>query len=188
MRHSLAAGAIRTAAGLLTFAAVLAVAQAPKANWELAEKFSATNLRSRVYTTAVNPRWLGQSDSLCYNWKDHTGSTFFLVNPMTKSKKPLFDQVKLAAQLSDLSHRAHDPQNLPFSSLTFSKDHKTFAFNADSSRWEWDIAAETLKHLGPATPAGGAGGRGGRGGRGGGGGVVGDTTAQADTANTCGGA
>ena len=143
---------------------------ANKANWDLAEKFSATNLRSRVYTSAVNPRWLGQSDSLCYDWKDHTGSTFFLVVPTTKTKKPLFDQVKLAAQLSDLSHHAHDPQNLPFNSLTFSKDRKTFTFNADSSRWEWDVATETLKRLGPATPAGGAGGRGGRGGRGGGGG------------------
>ena len=53
--------------------------------------------------------------------------------------------MKLAAQLSDLSHRAHDPQNLPFTSLTFSKDHKTFAFNADSSRWEWDIATENAE-------------------------------------------
>ncbi|MGH7617693.1 MAG: DPP IV N-terminal domain-containing protein, partial [Gemmatimonadaceae bacterium] len=189
MRHSLAVRAICTAAGLVTLAAVSAAAQdkAPKANWELADKFSANNLRSRVYTSAVNPRWLGQSDSLCYDWKDHTGSTFFLVMPTTKTKRSLFDQVKLAAQLSDLSHHAHDPQNLPFPSLTFSKDHKTFAFNADSSRWEWDIATETLKRLGPATPAGGAGGRGGRGGRGGG--VGGDTpAAPADTANVCGGA
>ena len=66
-------------------------------------------------------------------------------------KKPLFDQVKLSAQLSDLSHHAHDPQNLPFNSLTFSKDRKTFTFNADSSRWEWDVATEMLKRLGPAT-------------------------------------
>ena len=42
MRYSLAARAIRTAAGLLTLATAAAVAQdkAPKANWELAEKFS----------------------------------------------------------------------------------------------------------------------------------------------------
>ncbi len=186
MRSSLAARAIRMAAGLLTLATASAVAQdkTPKANWELAEKFSTANLRSRVYTSAVSPRWLGQSDSLCYNWKDHTGSTFFIVQPMTKSKKPLFDQVKLAAQLSDQSHHAHDPQNLPFNAITFSKDHKSFAFNADSSRWEWDFATETLKRLGPATPAGGAG-RGGRGGRGGG---TAEPGAQADTANTCGGA
>ena len=78
----------------------------------------------------MNPHWLGQSDSLCYDWKDHTGSTFFLVVPTTKTKKPLFDQVKLASQLSDLSHHAHDPQNLPFNSLTFSKDRKSFTFNA----------------------------------------------------------
>jgi dipeptidyl aminopeptidase/acylaminoacyl peptidase len=186
MRHSLGVRAIRSAAGLVTLAAATAVAQdkAPKANWELADKFSATNLRSRVYTNTVNPRWFGQSDSLCYNWKDHTGSTFYLVVPTSKSKKPLFDQVRLAAQLSDLSHHAHDPQNLPFTSLTFSKDRKTFAFNADSSRWEWTLATGTLKRLGPAT-SGAAGGRGGRGGRGG---VVGDTTVAADTANTCGGA
>ena len=73
------------------------------------------------------------------------GRTFFLVVPTTKTKKPLFDQVKLAAQLSELSHHAHDPQNLPFTSMTFSKDRKTFTFTADSSRWEWDVATETLK-------------------------------------------
>ena len=179
---------LRVAAGLLTFAALPLAAQdkQPKANWDLADKFSQANLRSRVYTSAVNPRWLGQSDSLCYDWKDHNGSTFYIVVPTTKQKRPLFDQVKLAAQLSDLSHRAHDPQNLPFTSLTFAKDRKSFTFNSDSSRWEWEIASETLKRLGPATPAGGAGGRGGRGGRGGG---VGDgaPAVQADTANTCGG-
>jgi len=183
MRHPLAvARAFATAASLLTIAALPAAAQdkAPKANWELAEKFSATSLRSRVYTSAVNPRWLGQSDSLCYNWKDHTGSAFFLVVPTTKSKKPLFDQVKLAAQLSDLSHRAHDPQNLPFNAITFAKDHKSFTFTADTARWEWDFATETLKRLGPAAPAGGRGGRGAPGG--------GRSGVPADTANTCGGA
>ncbi|HEY4306695.1 MAG TPA: DPP IV N-terminal domain-containing protein [Gemmatimonadaceae bacterium] len=156
-----------------------------KANWSLAEKFSPTNLRSKVFTATVTPRWLGQSDSLCYDWKDHTGSTFFLVVPTSKLKRPLFDQSKLAAQLSEQSHHAHDPQSLPFNSLTFAKDHKSFTFNADSSKWEWQIAAETLKRLGPATPAPTAGG--GRGGRGRGGVGVGDSLAvQADTANTCG--
>ncbi len=145
---------------LLACAALPAAAQdkEPKANWELSNKFSQANLRSRIYTNAVNPRWLGQSDSLCYDWKDHTGSTFYLVVPTTKTKKPLFDQVKMAAQLSDLSHRARDPQNLGFTSLTFSKDRKTFTFVSDSARWEWDVATETLKRLGPVT----VGGRGGR--------------------------
>ena len=178
-------------AGLILLAAVPLAAQehVNKANWPLAEKFSTPNVRSRTYTTSVTPHWLGQSDSLCYDWKDHTGSTFLLVVPTTKTKKPLFDQSKLAAQLSELSHHAHDPQNLPFTSLTFSKDRKTFAFTADSSKWEWDVNAETLKRLGPASPAAAANGRGGRGGRGGGGEVNDSTPATApDTLNTCGGA
>ena len=175
---------IRAAAGLLVLSALPALAQehANKANWQLAEKFSPANLRSRLFTNAVNPHWLGQSDSLCYDWKDHNGQNFWLVVPTTKTKKPLFDQVKLASQLSDLSHHAHDPHNLPFNSVTFSKDRKTFAFNADSSRWEWDVATETLKRLGPAQRGGGAaGGRAGGRGAGAGGG------APADTVNTCGG-
>src|SRR5678816_293640 len=130
-----------------------------------------------------------RSDSLCYNWKDHSGSTFFLVVPTNKTKKPLFDQGKLAAHLSEQSHRAHDPQNLPFNQSTFSKDRKNFTFNADSSRLEWDIATEMLKRLGPATGAGGGAGRGGRG-QGGGGVVQGGEAAApaADSVSTCGGA
>jgi dipeptidyl-peptidase 4 len=157
-------------------------AHANRANWELADKFGPQALRPLIYTNAVNPHWLGQSDSLCYDWKDHNGSTFFLVVPTSKTKKPLFDQGKLAAQLSELSHHAHDPQNLPFTSITFSKDRKTFSFTADSSKWEWEVASETLKRLGPA--GGGAAGRGGRGGRGGAGGAP---PTPPDTVNTCGG-
>ncbi len=171
-------------------ATVSAQDHANKANWELADKFSAASLRSHVYASAVNPHWLGQSDSLCYDWKDHTGSTFFLVVPTTKSKKPLFDQSKLAAQLSEQSHHSHDPQSLPFNTLTFSKDRKTFTFTADSSKWEWDVATETLKRLGPANGGGGAAGGAGRGGRGGRGGGVGDAAGNPtppDTVNTCGG-
>ncbi|HMA24183.1 MAG: DPP IV N-terminal domain-containing protein [Gemmatimonas sp.] len=188
MSHALTAGrTLCAAAGLVALAALPSAAQdhPNKANWELADKFAPQSLRSRLYTNSVNPHWLGQSDSLCYDWKDHNGSTFFLVVPTTKTKKPLFDQVKLASQLSDLSHRAHDPQNLPFTSIRFSTDRKTFTFNADSSRWEWDVRSETLKLLGPIAGANGdAAGRGGRGGRGLGGGAG---AAPPDTVNTCGG-
>src|SRR5262249_17941805 len=120
--------AIHAGLALVVAVAFTASAQdhANKANWELADKFSAANLRSHIYTTAVTPHWLGQSDSLCYDWKDHTGSTFFLVVPTSKTKKPLFDQAKLASQLSEQSHHAHDPQSLPFNTLTFAKDRKTF--------------------------------------------------------------
>lgn len=179
-------GVARASAGLLSLMALPLLAQehGNKANWALAEKISPQNLRSRIYSSAVAPHWLGQSDSLCYDWKDHAGTTFYLVVPTTKTKKPLFDQGKLAAQLSEQSHHAHDPQSLPFNSVTFSKDRKTFTFTADSARWEWTVATETLKRLGPAGGNAGAGGAAGagRGGRGG------APATPPDTVNTCGGA
>jgi dipeptidyl-peptidase 4 len=188
-RRSAATGMLVAAFAPLAAAPLAAQAHANnanKANWALSDQFSPQNLRSKVYSTSLNPHWLGQSDSLCYDWKDHTGSQFTLVVPTTKTKKPLFDHAKLAAQLSEQSHKAHDAQNLPFNSITFSKDRKTFTFNADSSKWEWNAAGETLKRVGPADNLAGRGGRGGRG-------VRGQEQFEAppppppDTLNTCGG-
>src|SRR5579871_3446025 len=67
MPHVVTAGRCRAAAGVLALcAAALGAQEQPhnRANWELADKFSAANLRSRVFSTAVTPHWLGQSDSL----------------------------------------------------------------------------------------------------------------------------
>ncbi|HYW32706.1 MAG TPA: DPP IV N-terminal domain-containing protein, partial [Gemmatimonas sp.] len=120
---------------------------AARANWMLAERFSTAGLRNVVYSTSVQPRWLGQSDSMFYNWRDRTGTRFFLVVPATRAKRALFDHVKLAASLSELHRKPYDPFNLPFTTINFTKDHKAFRFNVDSSRYEWTMATESLKSL-----------------------------------------
>lgn len=155
-------GSAVVAAGLVLFgAAVTAHAQAPtppdvqrqqarqnRGNWTLADRFSPTALRPIVYTNAVQPHWLGKTDSLWYNWKDRNGSHFYMVVPGQASKRPLFDREKLAAQLAEVAHRPIDPNNLPFTTLNFTKDHKVFRFTADSMRYEWSMATQTLKSLG----------------------------------------
>ena len=144
-----------------------------KANWTLADKFSNQQLQSVLYTTNLQPRWVGQKDSLWYNWRDRFGSKYYLVVPRTKAKVPLFDHVKMATQLSTLHRRPYEPNNLPNSLAngSFDSTGKIFRFTVDTMRYEWDLAAATLKGMGrvPRDSAGG-GGRGGRGGGGGGGG------------------
>jgi dipeptidyl-peptidase 4 len=157
---------------------------APKANWELANKFGTEALRRVTYSAAVQPRWMGKSDSLWYNWKDHNGSTFFLVVPPLKVKRPLFDHAKLAAALATAHRKPYDPNALPFTTLNFTKDHKRFRFTVDSgaaaTRYEWDLTTETIKNIGKPVRAdslppdeereevqGGGRGGGGGGGRGG---------------------
>jgi dipeptidyl-peptidase-4 len=176
-------------ASLVIAVAPAAVAQAvsqpariTRANWELANKFGTEAMRRATYSTSVQPHFIGKTDSLWYNWKDHNGSTFFLVFPATKTKKPLFDHVKFAAALSTVHHKPYDANTLPFTTIIFTKDHKKFRFNVDTgaigSRYEWNLAAETLTKLGrPLRPDSippdeereeGGGGRGGGGGGGGG--------------------
>ena len=81
--------------------------EGPKANWTLFNQFGTPSMRNLVFSTSITPRWIGESDSLFYNWRDRFGEHWYLVNAFTKTKKPLFDQAKLAAQLSVLRSRSH---------------------------------------------------------------------------------
>jgi dipeptidyl aminopeptidase/acylaminoacyl peptidase len=179
------------AAGSQTFGSMPATVA--HANWTLAQRFSPEGLRNAgfggaagavgpnltAYSNAVQPHFLGKTDSMWYNWRDHTGSHFLLVIPALKAKKPLFDQAKLASQLSTIGHHYYNSNELPFATVTFLKDHKGFRFTADSNRYEYTLATETLKSLGRPARGGqppadeeieeGGGGRGGRGGGGRGG-------------------
>ncbi|MFN8582770.1 MAG: DPP IV N-terminal domain-containing protein, partial [Gemmatimonadaceae bacterium] len=121
---------------------------AAHANWELSGKFAPDALRRITYSTTVQPHWLGKTDSLWYNWRDHNGATFVLVVPPLKVKRPLFDHVKLAAELATAHHKPFDPNKLPFNTLNFTKDHKAIRFTVDSTRYEWNLAAETIRNIG----------------------------------------
>jgi hypothetical protein len=180
---------VACAALILLPSAARAQATPNKANWELAEKFSAANLRSKLFTNAVNPRWLGQSDSLLLQLE---GSQRLDLLPRRSDEQDEEAAVR-PGEVGGAAVRAEPPRARPaepsVQQITFSKDRKNFTFNADSSRWEWDIATEMLKRLGPATGAGGGAGRGGRGQGGGGGGQGGEAAAPAaDSVSTCGGA
>src|SRR4051812_28724416 len=148
-----------------------ASAQQPRtnvANWTLSNMFADTATMRRVtYSTAVTPNWINGGDSLWYSWRDHLGCNFLVVYPRTKAKTLLFDQSKLASQLSTIHRKPFDPTHLPFNAVTFAKDAKSVTFVVESQKYEWTFATQELKSLGravdsTATP-GGAGGRGGRG-------------------------
>jgi dipeptidyl aminopeptidase/acylaminoacyl peptidase len=184
----------RRATRLTTFAASLAFASLapalnaqvssdndrPQANWELANKFSTTALQRVTYSSTLQPRWIGKTDSMWYNWRNRQGATFYLVYPPAKVRRPLFDHVKLAAALATAHRKPYEPNALPFTTLNFTKDHKAIRFTVDSTRYEWNLMAETMRNLGrpprgDSLPpdeerqegqGGGGGGRGG--GRGGG--------------------
>jgi dipeptidyl-peptidase 4 len=139
------------------------------ANWALSNRFSDTATMRRVsYSTTVTPNWINGGDSLWYAWRDRAGCNFYVAYPRTKAKTALFDQSRLAAQLSTLHKKPFDPTRLPFTTVTFAKDAKTATFTVEGQRYEWTFASRELKSLGKAIdstaaatpPAAGRGGRG----------------------------
>src|SRR6185436_15931519 len=104
-----AARAARIAVGLcvlaLTFAEAPAViaqkpAPAPGPNYDLAAQWTTPKVGKLVFDTSVNVRWLEKSDRFWYAFNTREGRRFFIVDPLKKTKAPLFDQAKMAAELT----------------------------------------------------------------------------------------
>jgi dipeptidyl-peptidase 4 len=155
-------------------AAPLAAQERVQANWPLAERFTTDALRPVLFSQSITPRWIAETDSMWYSWRDKQGTRFMLVIPKTRTKRPLFDHEKFAADLSVLTRRPYDAHNLPMTALDFTDKGRRFRFMVDSIRYEYELASGTLKSLGRPTreqlareraeAAGGSGGGGGAGG------------------------
>ncbi len=123
---------------------------APKANWVLFDKFSPASMRGMVFSTNIIPRWIGETDSMFYSWKDHTGERWFLVDARKRTKQPLFNHHKLATQLSVASKKAVEAFALSdeVNMINITRDHKNLRFSVDSQRFNWNLATETLTSIG----------------------------------------
>ena len=132
------------------------IAQAPvvnQANWKLADKFSAAATRPYVYSSRVTPNFLKDSDSFWYMWREASGKRFMYVDPSKKLKEPLFDQVKLAAQLSELHHKPFEAAGLPFDTVTMTEPDKFF-ISVETKWYVFNRAKELLQksEKGPDVP------------------------------------
>jgi len=140
----------------LAIASATAADNLPKpvnhANWKLTNRFTNEYIQQYVYSTSVTPHWINDTDVFWYSWKDSNGTKFYRVDPRTRSKRPLFDAAKMASELSELVHRPYDTTNLPITTVTFSKDGKTFRFVVEQVRYEYDLATGKIKSLGKVGP------------------------------------
>ncbi|RZL34788.1 MAG: S9 family peptidase, partial [Pedobacter sp.] len=108
--------------------------QAPeKANYQAAARFSPTKLRKIIYSTAVDPHWLKLSNRFWYQYETPNGKQWYIVEPAVRSKKILFDNNKLAAEITMIVRDPFDSQHLPIENLKFSKDEKSISFEVKST-------------------------------------------------------
>jgi dipeptidyl aminopeptidase/acylaminoacyl peptidase len=125
---------------VLAFAAPRAqTGNTPKPNYELAADWTAQKVGRLVFDTTVTPRWLETGDRFWYPYQTREGRKFYLVDPIKKSKAPLFDHAKMAATLTAITREPYDAQHLPFTTLKFVRKDAAFQFDVQVPR-DADVA------------------------------------------------
>jgi dipeptidyl-peptidase 4 len=120
------------------------------ANFKQAYKYSPEALRPFVYSTAVTPNWIGKTDVFWYEYRTSKGKQFVRVHPQRLSREPLFDHIKLATLLSEMTRKPLEPTQLPLARVSLSDDGNKLKFVTEDFQYEYDLAAGKLVKLGKA--------------------------------------
>lgn len=117
---------------LLAFSSV---AQQPTypGNYELAARFSPDKLKKMIFSTSVDPHWMKKSDRFWYEYETTQGKKWVLVDPVRRTKSPLFDADKLAAELTKAVKDPFDGQHLKLDNMKLLADENTLQFTVKST-------------------------------------------------------
>src|SRR6476469_9314978 len=106
---------------------------AVKANYQLASRFSPKKLEKMVFSTSVDPHWLKKSNRFWYTYETTDGKKWYIVDPAKAEKRLMFDNAKLAAELTKIVKDPMDAQHLMIDSLRFIKDENWIQFEVKST-------------------------------------------------------
>jgi len=104
-----------------------------KANYTLAARFSPKKLEKMIFSLAIDPHWLKQSNKFWYTYETSEGKQWNIVDPVKNEKKSMFNRDKLAAELTRIIKDPFDGQHLPVDSIKFIKDENWIRFEVKSS-------------------------------------------------------
>lgn len=102
------------------------------ANYDLAARFSPDKVKNMVFSTSVRPHWLKESNRFWYEYRTSEGKFYWMVDPARASKTALFDNDKMAADMSRLTGDPFDGKHLDISKLKFTNKEKTLQFEVKS--------------------------------------------------------
>lgn len=126
-------------------------AQTQKANYALAERFSAKRVNQMVFSTQITPNWFKDSDRFWYSWRTPQGTRYYIVDPAKGTKTEVFDMDRLAMRITEIVRYPFDAKHIPIRNLEL-KDDKAFTFNivsglkndSDTTYFRYEIATAKL--------------------------------------------
>lgn len=117
---------------LVTFSS-FAQQPASKGNYELAARFSPDKLKKMIFSTSVDAHWMKKSDRFWYEYETSQGKKWLLIDPVRRTKTPLFDSDNLAAELTRAVKDPFDGQHLKLDNMKLLADENTLQFTVKST-------------------------------------------------------
>ena len=99
-----------------------------------AERFTKEKLNTMLFSTSVDPHWFRKGSSFWYEYKTGNGKVWYVVDPVAKTKRPLFDLDDIAAQITEIVKDPFTAQQLPIQKLEAGEDGRTSTFQITSSQ------------------------------------------------------
>ena len=122
-------------------------APAKKANYDLAAQWMSAKVGKLVFDTSVSARWL-ESDRFWYSYETSQGRKYYMVDPVLKTKKPLFDNAKMAAMLTRITLFPYDAQHLPIRTIKFIKKDTAIQFDIETAKDADVLVGDKLMKVG----------------------------------------
>ena len=83
------------------------------ANYELAARWAPYKLEKLVHSTSIRPRWIEGSERFWYEWETSDGTRYMIVDPAEGTRRQIFDNDWLAAELTRITRDPYDRKHLP---------------------------------------------------------------------------
>jgi len=118
----------------------------------------ARNTMSKVFYGNVRPSWIGKTGNLFYENLTPSGTEYVIVNAITRSKKPAFDQKKFITAFESATGKKAEAGKLPVRNIIFSEKLGSFAFNYDNYNWICNlkdykiVKSDRVSERGPSGP------------------------------------
>jgi dipeptidyl-peptidase-4 len=123
-------------------------------NYPLASQWTTAKINKVVFDLGVEPHWLETGDRFWYSFETRDGKRYLLVDPLKKTKTPLFDNARMAAMLTSATLVPMDAQHLPIKSLKAIKNDTTLLLEIEVPK-DAEIPGLTAKPPVRTTSSGG---------------------------------
>lgn len=115
---------------------------AQKANYKQAEKFRKAG--AEMGSTAVYPNYLKDSESFWFSYRAGDGTQYYLVDPVKGNKTYLFENAKMAEDLTKITYKPYNVKSLPLREMKVEDDKKTLKFKVEDFNYEYNIDTKVL--------------------------------------------